>query len=123
MLAGIGLYGLLAYSVARRTNEIGIRMALGATGSDVTWLVLRDSLVTVIAGLVLGLPMAVWGRSLAATLVQDLPVRTAVPFAFATVGIIAVAFLASYVPARRAARVDPLDAVRPRIGRLSGGFR
>ena len=112
VLAGIGLYGLLAYSVTRRTNEIGIRIALGATGSDVTWLVLRDSLVTVIAGLALGLPMVVWGRTLAATLVQDLPVGTAVPFAFAAVGILAVAFLASYVPARGAARVDPLDAVR-----------
>jgi hypothetical protein len=112
VLTGMGLYGLLAYSVVRRTNEIGIHVALGATGSDVTWLVLRDSLVTVSAGLVLGLPMAVWGRSLAAHLVQDLPVQTAVPFALATVSIIAVAVLASYVPARRACHVDPLDAVR-----------
>ena len=112
VLTGIGLYGLLAYTVARRTNEIGIRVALGATAGDVTWLVLQDSLVTVIAGLVLGLPMAVWGRSLAATMIQDLPIHTAAPFVIATIGIIAVALLASYIPAARAARVDPLEAVR-----------
>jgi putative ABC transport system permease protein len=111
-LAGIGLYGLLAYTVARRTNEIGIRMALGATAGDVTWLVLQDALVTVMAGLLLGVPLAIWGRSLAAALIQDLPVQTAAPLAVATVGIVVIAFLASYVPARRAARVDPVEAVR-----------
>jgi putative ABC transport system permease protein len=112
VLAGIGLYGLLAYSVARRTNEIGIRMALGATASDVTWMVLQDALGTVMAGLLLGAPMAIWGRSLAATLIQDLPIQTTAPLAVATAGIIVIAFMASYVPARRAARVDPVEAVR-----------
>ncbi|HYL38668.1 MAG TPA: ABC transporter permease [Bryobacteraceae bacterium] len=112
VLAGIGLYGLLAYRVARRTNEIGIRAALGATAGDVTWLVLQDALVTVMAGLVLGVPLSIWGRSLAATLIPDLPIQTAAPFAVAAVGIMAVALLASYVPARRAARVAPLEAVR-----------
>lgn len=112
VLAGIGLYGLLAYTVARRTNEIGIRIALGATAGDVTWLVLQDALVTVMAGLLLGVPLAIWGRSLAAALIQDLPVQTAAPLAVATVGIVVIAFLASYVPARRAARVDPVEAVR-----------
>jgi len=112
VLAGIGLYGLLAYTVARRTNEIGIRMALGATAGDVTWMVLQDSLATVVAGLLLGVPLAIWGRSLAATLIQDLPIQTIAPLAVATVGIIVVAFLASYVPARRAARIDPVEAVR-----------
>ncbi len=75
VLAGIGLYGLLAYTVARRTNEIGVRVALGATASDVTWLILRDALATVITGLILGVPMAIWGRSLAATLIQNLPMH------------------------------------------------
>jgi putative ABC transport system permease protein len=112
VLAGIGLYGLLAYTVARRTNEIGIRIALGATAGDVTWLVLQDALVTVMAGLLLSVPLAIWGRSLAAALIQDLPVQTAAPLAVATVGIVVIAFLASYVPARRAARVDPVEAVR-----------
>jgi predicted permease len=112
LLAGIGLYGLLAYTVARRTNEIGIRVALGATPGDVTWLVLKDALLTVMAGLLLGVPIAIWGRSLAATLIQDLPIHSGAPFALATLAIIAVALLASYVPARRATRVDPLEAVR-----------
>jgi hypothetical protein len=82
-LAGIGLYGLLAYSVARRTNEVGIRMALGATASDVSSLVLRDALGMVCGGLAAG----GWV-------------------------IIAVALLAAYVPMRRAVRVDPMVALR-----------
>jgi ABC-type antimicrobial peptide transport system permease subunit len=112
LLAGIGLYGLLAYTVARRTNEIGIRVVLGATPRDVTWLVLKDALLTVMAGLLLGVPIAIGGRSLAATLIQDLPIHSGAPFALATLAIIAVALLASYVPARRATRVDPLEALR-----------
>jgi predicted permease len=112
VLAGIGIYGLLAYMVARRTNEIGIRMALGATKGDVTAIVLRDVLTTVLAGLILGIPMAIWGRRLAATLVQDIKLPTAAPFAVAAAGVVAVAFLASYIPARRAAGVDPMEALR-----------
>jgi ABC-type antimicrobial peptide transport system permease subunit len=64
------------------------------------------------AGLLLGVPIAIGGRSLAATLIQDLPIHSGAPFALATLAIIAVALLASYVPARRATRVDPLEAVR-----------
>src|SRR5437016_5334454 len=71
-LAGIGLYGLLAYTVARRTNEIGIRMALGATASSVSRLVLGDALGMVCGGLVLGTSMVLWSRPLAASLIQDL---------------------------------------------------
>ena len=71
-LAGIGLYGLLAYSVARRTNEIGIRMALGATPSDVSRLVLRDAVGMLSAGLVAGGLLVFWGRPLATGLVQGL---------------------------------------------------
>ena len=72
MLAGIGLYGLLAYTVARRTNEIGIRMALGATASDVSRLVLGDALGMVCAGLVAGTAMVLWSRPLAASVLHDL---------------------------------------------------
>ena len=100
LLAGIGLYGLLAYTVARRTNEIGIRLALGATPGGVTRMVLGDALAMVIAGLILGTPMAIWGRSLAATLIQDLTIQTATPLALGAAVIVAVALLASYVPAR-----------------------
>ena len=112
LLAAVGLYGLLAYTVARRTNEIGVRMALGAARSDVMRMVLRDALGMVLTGLSIGVPMAFWCKSLAASLIQDLPLRSVVPIAFGAVAMVAVALLAAYVPARRAALVDPMEALR-----------
>ena len=111
-LAGIGLYGLLAYSVARRTNEIGVRMALGATTGDVIRLVLEDALRILCAGLLAGSFLVLWGRPLAARLVQDLKPESAGPLALACGAIAAIALLASYIPARRATRVDPMVALR-----------
>jgi predicted permease len=112
VLAGMGIYGLLAFSVARRTNEIGVRMALGATAGDVRRLVLRDTMGLLCAGLVVGSFLVVWGRSLAASLIQDLKPESAGPLALAAGAIAAVALLASYVPVRRATRVDPMEALR-----------
>jgi predicted permease len=112
VLAAIGLYGLLAYTVARRVNEIGIRMALGATRSDVIRMVLGDALAMVLAGLLIGAPVAFWGKSLVVILIQDLPVRSAVPIGVGVVSMIAIALIAAYVPARRAAKVDPMVALR-----------
>jgi ABC-type antimicrobial peptide transport system permease subunit len=112
LLAGIGLYGLLAYTVARRTNEIGIRMALGATARSVSGLVLRDVLGMVCAGLAAGTWMVFWARPLATSLLHDLKWDSAVPIAIGGGAMIAVALLASYVPVRRAARVDPMVALR-----------
>ena len=112
LLAAIGLYGLLAYRVARRINEIGIRMALGATSSEVTRMILREALGTVCAGLIIGIPLAFWGKRFAATLIADLPAASVTPIVFGSVGMIALALLAAYVPARRAARVDPMVALR-----------
>jgi predicted permease len=111
-LAGIGLYGLLAYTVARRTSEIGVRMALGARAIDVSRLVLRDALGMVCAGLVVGVAMALWSRPLAASLLPDLKLQSVEPLALGGAAIVAVALLASYLPARRAARVDPMVALR-----------
>ncbi len=111
-LAGIGLYGLLAYTVARRTNEIGIRMALGATTSSVSRLVLRDVLGMVCTGSVAGASMVLWSRPLATSLLSDLKWESALPLAIGGGAVIAVALLASYVPVRRAARVDPMVALR-----------
>jgi putative ABC transport system permease protein len=111
-LAGIGLYGLLAYTVARRINEIGVRMALGATTSDVARLVLGDALGMVCTGLVAGTAMVLWSRPLAASLIQDLKPESTGPLAIGGAAIFAGALAASYVPARRAARVDPMDALR-----------
>jgi predicted permease len=112
VLTAIGIYGLLAYTVARRINEIGIRMALGATRNDVTRMVLGDALGMVCAGLAIGVPIAYWSKGLAASLIQDLTVKNATPIAFGAAAIIVVALLAACVPARRAARVDPTEALR-----------
>jgi putative ABC transport system permease protein len=112
VLAAIGLYGLLAYTVARRTGEIGIRMALGATTGNVTRMVLADALTMVSAGLAMGIPAALWGRSLAASLMAGLPAGEPSPVAFGAVAMTTIALLASYLPARRAARVDPMQALR-----------
>jgi predicted permease len=112
LLAGIGIYGLLAYTVARRTNEIGIRMALGATTGNVRRMVLRDTLAVVLAGLFVGIPLAISGRFLASRLVQDLAVKTAIPIVAGAIVLVVGALIASYVPARRAARVDPMQALR-----------
>ena len=112
LLATIGLYGLLSYTVARRTNEIGVRMALGATESAMSRMVLAEALGMVCAGLAIGAPMALWGKSFAASLIQGLPVKSDFPIAFGVVAMIAVALVAAYVPARRAARVEPVEALR-----------
>jgi predicted lysophospholipase L1 biosynthesis ABC-type transport system permease subunit len=112
LLAAIGLYGLLAYTVARRINEIGIRMALGATSGKVTRMVLREALGMVCAGLIIGVPLAFWGKRFAATLIADLPAVSVAPIVFGSAGMIVLALLAAYAPARRAARVDPMVALR-----------
>ncbi len=112
LLAVIGLYGLLAYTVARRTHEIGIRIALGATGVDVMRMVLRDALLMVCAGLAFGAPLAFWGNRVAVSLIPDLPVGSPLPFVVAAATMIAVGLIAAYLPARRAIRVDPMVALR-----------
>ena len=112
LLAAIGLYGLLAYTVARRTNEIGIRMALGATAGDVTRMVTGGAMALVFAGLVIGVPIAVWSRQVAAHMVLRLPADSAAPIALASAALIGMALTASWVPVRRATRVDPAVALR-----------
>lgn len=111
-LAAIGLYGLLAYRVTQRTNEIGVRMALGARPEDVLWMVLRDALVMVCLGLVIGIPLAFWSKRIAESLIADLPIQSPTPITFGVAAMVAVALLAAYLPARRAMRVDPMVALR-----------
>jgi ABC-type antimicrobial peptide transport system permease subunit len=98
--------------VTRRTNEIGVRMALGATASRITWMVLADALWMVGAGLALGALMVVWSRPIATRLVEDLRVSIGPQMASVVAVVVAVAVLTACVPARRAARVDPMQALR-----------
>ena len=103
---------MLAFTVARRTNEIDVRMALGATADHVSRLVLGDALGMLSVGFALGAVMVLWGRPMAACLVQDLKPESGGPMALAGCAIAALALLASCVPARRAARADPMVALR-----------
>jgi predicted permease len=112
LLAAIGLYGLLAYTVARRTKEIGIRMALGATTGDVTRMVMGGAMALVFAGLVIGAPIAAWSRQVAAHMVLRLPADSATPIVLASAALIGMALAAAWVPVRRATRVDPAVALR-----------
>jgi ABC-type antimicrobial peptide transport system permease subunit len=112
LLAAIGLYGLLAYTVARRTKEIGIRMALGATRGDVTRMMLRSGLTLVAAGIVVGAPVAFWGTRFAATAIEDLSGSGVPPVVTAVVAMLVVATLATLMPARRATRIEPVIALR-----------
>ena len=112
LLAAIGLYGVMAYGVARRTNEIGIRMALGAQRGDVIALVMRESLLLVALGAVLGLATALASTRLISNLLFGLTATDPLTIALATLVMITSAALAGYLPARRAARVDPMVALR-----------
>ena len=112
LLAALGLYGVLAYGVARRTSEIGIRVALGAERGDVLWLVLRESLLVVVAGLAIGLPAAIAVTRLAGSVVYGIQPGDPASFAAGTFAMLVIASVAAWLPARRAARIDPLVALR-----------
>jgi ABC-type antimicrobial peptide transport system permease subunit len=112
LLAAIGLYGVMAYMVARRTREIGVRMALGAARSDVVWLVMKEVLVLTAIGIGVGLPAA-WGLTyFVKSQLYGIQPNDAVTMALAVVGIAVVAMVSGYVPARRATMVDPMRALR-----------
>jgi predicted permease len=112
LLAAVGLYGVLAYVTAQRTGEIGVRMALGASSGAVQWLVLRQALLLVIAGLAIGIPAALAGARLVAGQLYGIVAVDPLTFALAIALLCTVALIAAYLPARRASRVDPLIALR-----------
>jgi len=112
LLASIGLYGLMSYTVTRRTREIGIRVAVGAQRQNVLWLVLRETLTLALLGIVIGIPSALAATRLIAKMLfglspRDLPTITAVSLL-----LLLVALLAGYLPARRASTIDPIVALR-----------
>jgi len=112
VLAAIGLYGVMAYSVERRTREIGIRMAIGALTSDVLWLVLKEVLLLLAIGIAVALPTALMVTRFVRTQLYGIQPSDPVSIALATLGIAVVAALAGYLPARRATRIDPIRALR-----------
>jgi predicted permease len=112
LLASIGLYGLMAYSVTRRTNEIGIRLALGAQRRQVLYMVLRQSFVLVAGGVVAGLLAAIAATRLIASELYGLRPTDPLTVGVATLLMLAVAAVAAYLPARRAMQVDPMVALR-----------
>jgi len=112
LIASIGLYGRLSYSVAERTGEIGVRMALGARQSRVLWMVLRDALILTLFGIALGLPLALASTKLLRTLLFAVTPTDATTWVAIATSIIGVSMIAGYIPARRAASVDPVVALR-----------
>jgi ABC-type antimicrobial peptide transport system permease subunit len=111
-LAAIGIYGVMSYAIARRTNEFGIRIALGAQRRHVIWVVLRETLTLALLGACAGLALAL----ASGCLVESLPfgLKAYDPFAIGegALAIVAAALLAGYLPARRATQIDPMTALR-----------
>lgn len=112
LLACIGLYGVMAQGVARRTNEIGIRIALGARGKSILWLVLREVLLLVMIGLAIGIPVALLATRLISSQLFGLSGNDPLTLLGAAVVLTFVALIAGFLPARRASRVNPLVALR-----------
>jgi putative ABC transport system permease protein len=112
VLAVIGIYGVVSYTVVQRTGELGIRMALGAQTREVMWFVLRKGAVLVLIGALLGAFGAYGVSKLLISVIPSLPTRDPLIMLFAALALIAVALVACYIPARRATRVDPLVALK-----------
>jgi ABC-type antimicrobial peptide transport system permease subunit len=102
----------MSYTVAGRTREIGVRMALGATRGDLLWLVVREAMTMVVIGIGVGLPIAIAASRALRSMVYQVTALDPVPLAASTVLLGAVAALAAWIPARRATRVDPMVALR-----------
>jgi putative ABC transport system permease protein len=112
LLASVGLYGLVAYTVSQRTEEIGVRLALGATPADVLRLVVRQALGLALAGLSIGLIVAVSTTRLIRSLLFEISPHDPLTFIAVPIVLLVVIVLASLIPARRASRVDPVVAIR-----------
>jgi len=112
LLAAIGIYGLMAYSVQQRTQEIGIRMAMGAEGAAVRGMIVRQGMILAVVGLVVGLVGAYFLASLLGSFLYEVEPRDMTAFTVVTVVLGLISFLAVAIPAGRASRVDPIRALR-----------
>jgi putative ABC transport system permease protein len=112
VLAAVGVYGVISYSVSRRTHEIGIRMALGARPRDVLLMVVRQGMALSLVGVFIGLAVALWVTRVLKGLLFELSVTDPPTFTLIAALMLSVAYLACYLPARRATKVDPMIALR-----------
>jgi ABC-type antimicrobial peptide transport system permease subunit len=112
LLACIGLYGVMAYGVTRRTSEIGVRMALGAVPGDVVRMVLRETLLLALSGVAIGVPVALWLTRLTSSFLFGLKSDNVIVLVTAALSLVSVCALAGWLPAWRAARIQPTTALR-----------
>jgi ABC-type antimicrobial peptide transport system permease subunit len=112
LLSAVGLYGVVAYTVTRRTREIGIRIAVGAAGRSVLWLVFRDVISMVFIGAAIGTVAAFIATRAVASMLYEVTATDPLSLAVAAIVLLTAALLASFIPARRAARIDPMSALR-----------
>jgi putative ABC transport system permease protein len=108
----IGIYGVLSYSVAQRRHEFGIRLALGAEPADILRLVLRQGLILAIAGIAIGLTASLLLTQLMSSVLYKIGTHDLITFVLAPLFFLCIALLASFLPARRATKVDPIEALR-----------
>ena len=111
-IACVGLYGTMSYNVARRTNEIGIRMALGAQRGGVIWMVLRQVFLLAIVGLAIGVPAALAASKLVESFLFGMKPNDPLTISVAIAVLVAATVIAGYAPARRASKIDPMVALR-----------
>ena len=112
LLVSIGLYGLMSYGATRRTREIGVRVALGAQQGSVRWMILRETLALTLFGITIGIPSGLAASRLIASMLFGLSPGDLSTIATACLLLLAVAFVAGYLPARRASSIDPILALR-----------
>jgi ABC-type antimicrobial peptide transport system permease subunit len=112
LLAAIGIYGVMAYAVARRTAEIGLRIALGAAPAKITWMVLREGLLLIAVGVAIGLPLSLAAGRIIASLLYGIKPNDPATFGLTIAALLAIGVLAAFLPARRAAAVAPIEALR-----------